>query len=304
MRITALPFSLLLVVSTALADTPKDPPRCTITEIRLAGDSGDSRSMSIDVPGVYAKGARWAEYNCRQDSRGLASSWVADHGGCAAGHAAFKYKVALGYRGSETMIDLASSCPKAASSSSSGSTSVSSPSSSGYHVGDKLSVQWQGKPYPATILRVVGPDQYFIHYDNFASKWNETVGPSRIVGSPTSPSRPSYGAPATPATSASTESDKDPVKCVVVRVKERDLGDKTTSLEIDWLKGQKYPDKIPASTQEILCKAQAMNPVIEWAKTNGLCGINIKYTVQFGHVSNPKSIDSGAICNHNKPLGH
>ncbi len=100
--------------------------------------------------------------------------------------------------------------------------------------------------------------------------------------------------------------DRDPVKCVLVKVRERDLGEKSVSpgVEIDWLKDMKYSDKIPASSQELLCKTRAMYPAIEWAKTNDLCGPNIKYVVEFGRQSSPKSIEGGAICNRHKPLGH
>ena len=37
-------------------------------------------------------------------------------------------------------------------------------------------------PYTATVIQVVGKDQYKIHYDNYEAKWDEVVGPARIRG--------------------------------------------------------------------------------------------------------------------------
>jgi hypothetical protein len=50
-----------------------------------------------------------------------------------------------------------------------------------YQAGDKVKVRWRGTVYPATILSVVGPDQYVIHYDGHESAWDETLGAARIV---------------------------------------------------------------------------------------------------------------------------
>lgn len=219
MRVLLL-LPLVFASRSAFADS-----HCTITEIHQPTTAADHVTpTAIDVPGVFAKGPRWAEYSCRQDSRALASSWLADRGGCLGSHVAFKYTLALGERGYEKMIDVTIPCPK----------------------GD---------------------------------------------------SAPGGGGGGTP-------SANDPVRCVIKTVRERDLGAKDTSIDVDWLKGQKYPDKIPPASQEILCKTQAMTPAIEWAKANGLCGMNIKYVVQLGRVSNPKSLEGGAICNPHKPLGH
>jgi hypothetical protein len=223
MRLWLLP--LLFVSRSAFADS-----HCVITDIHQPTSGSDRVHPTwIDVPGVYAKGPRWAEYNCRQDSRALASSWLYDHGGCLGSHIAFKYTVKLGERGYEKTIDLTIPCPKGGS------------------------------------------------------------APSGGGGGGSSGSTPAPG---------------DPVKCVIKQVRERDLGAKDTSIEVDWLKGQPYPDKIPPANQEILCRTQAMNPAIEWARANGLCGMNVKYRVELGRVSNPKSLEGGAICNPHKPLGH
>lgn len=48
-------------------------------------------------------------------------------------------------------------------------------------VGDKAQVEWKGSMYPATVLKV-NEDQTrcFIHYEGYASSWDEWVGKDRI----------------------------------------------------------------------------------------------------------------------------
>jgi hypothetical protein len=53
---------------------------------------------------------------------------------------------------------------------------------SSYKVGDRVEVEWKGNGFPSTITQVVGNNSYRIHYDNYSSKWDEVVGPSRILG--------------------------------------------------------------------------------------------------------------------------
>lgn len=48
-----------------------------------------------------------------------------------------------------------------------------------YAVNQKVEVEWKGKWYKATILKVEN-DGYAIHYDGYASSWDETVVPARI----------------------------------------------------------------------------------------------------------------------------
>ena len=45
--------------------------------------------------------------------------------------------------------------------------------------GDKVQVEWQGKYWPATVLDV-NADRCLIHYDGYASSWDEWVPPSRM----------------------------------------------------------------------------------------------------------------------------
>ncbi len=51
-----------------------------------------------------------------------------------------------------------------------------------FKVGDKITVEWKGSNYPATVTAVAGPNQYKIHYDGYGAEWDEVVGPSRIRG--------------------------------------------------------------------------------------------------------------------------
>lgn len=44
-----------------------------------------------------------------------------------------------------------------------------------------LQVEWQGRWYPAQILKQEG-QKYFIHYPGYAASWDEWVGPDRIRG--------------------------------------------------------------------------------------------------------------------------
>jgi len=63
----------------------------------------------------------------------------------------------------------------------SGQTNASRTSTGQYQVGDRVKVRWRGTVYPATVVSVVGPDQYLIHYDGHENAWDETVGTQRIV---------------------------------------------------------------------------------------------------------------------------
>lgn len=49
-----------------------------------------------------------------------------------------------------------------------------------FSAGDKVSVYWGRRWYPATVLAVRGPDSFKVHYDNYGSKWDEVVGGRKI----------------------------------------------------------------------------------------------------------------------------
>ena len=51
-----------------------------------------------------------------------------------------------------------------------------------YDVNDKVKVEWKGGIYPATILEA-GDGKYLIHYDGYASSWDEWITEDRIKSS-------------------------------------------------------------------------------------------------------------------------
>ena len=60
--------------------------------------------------------------------------------------------------------------------------SVAKPAAAPYVAGSKIKINWKGSAYPGVITKVVGKDQYKIHYDGYGNEWDEVIGPSRIVG--------------------------------------------------------------------------------------------------------------------------
>jgi hypothetical protein len=52
---------------------------------------------------------------------------------------------------------------------------------SAFPAGTKVHVEWRGRWWPATVQEVVDEDRWLIHYDDWSSSWDETVGRSRIV---------------------------------------------------------------------------------------------------------------------------
>lgn len=53
------------------------------------------------------------------------------------------------------------------------------PSRNQFYVGDHVSVLWNGKYYPSTVLNTNG-NQYYIHYDGYSNTYDEWVDLSRI----------------------------------------------------------------------------------------------------------------------------
>ena len=60
--------------------------------------------------------------------------------------------------------------------------SGSAPPVATFKVGDRVKVLWRGSIYAATIVGVVAPDRFQVHYDGHESAWDETVEIDRIVG--------------------------------------------------------------------------------------------------------------------------
>src|ERR1700692_2712165 len=48
-----------------------------------------------------------------------------------------------------------------------------------WKAGDRVEVQWKGDWYQAGVIEVKG-DEYKVHYDGYASSWDEWVDNSRI----------------------------------------------------------------------------------------------------------------------------
>ncbi|MBL7700919.1 MAG: hypothetical protein JNM14_01610 [Ferruginibacter sp.] len=63
--------------------------------------------------------------------------------------------------------------------SSAASNSNASAANAAYKTGDKVMVEENGKWYPATVLETK-PNEWYIHYDGYSSKYDLWVGPSRI----------------------------------------------------------------------------------------------------------------------------
>lgn len=92
-------IALVSVARPALADDPK----CTITKI-------NGQSTSIDVANVWAKGDRWAEYNCRSDGQKAAKKWADDNAVCKKKGDAIKWSTAMGKPGAEKKWDSTAMC--------------------------------------------------------------------------------------------------------------------------------------------------------------------------------------------------
>jgi hypothetical protein len=50
-----------------------------------------------------------------------------------------------------------------------------------YRVGDRVKVRWRESVYNASIVAVVAPDRFLVHYDGHESAWDEVVNIDRIV---------------------------------------------------------------------------------------------------------------------------
>ncbi|AKF05714.1 hypothetical protein [Sandaracinus amylolyticus] len=64
---------------------------------------------------------------------------------------------------------------------------------SAYRAGEKVIVEWRGSWWDATVVGVVGPREWRIHYDGWSSSWDEDVGPMRILPRGATPPGPRAG---------------------------------------------------------------------------------------------------------------
>jgi len=49
-----------------------------------------------------------------------------------------------------------------------------------FKVGERVRVEWNGKIYTASVIDIVGPEKYKVHYDGFGAEWDETIDGIRI----------------------------------------------------------------------------------------------------------------------------
>lgn len=64
-----------------------------------------------------------------------------------------------------------------------------------FGVGAAVCVEWSGTWWNATVVSIVGPDSWRIHYDGWSSRWDENVGPARILPRSAKPSAWGSSAP-------------------------------------------------------------------------------------------------------------
>lgn len=51
-----------------------------------------------------------------------------------------------------------------------------------YKVGDRVKVSWRGSTYSATIIEVLSPTRFRVHYSGYETAFDEVVNAQRIVG--------------------------------------------------------------------------------------------------------------------------
>ena len=73
----------------------------------------------------------------------------------------------------------AATTPTATASAAPSGTAQLVPVAGAYAVGDAVNVLWKGSWYPGKIIGV-NAGQYKVHYDGYASSWDEWVGPARL----------------------------------------------------------------------------------------------------------------------------
>jgi hypothetical protein len=51
-----------------------------------------------------------------------------------------------------------------------------------YKVSDRIRVRWRGSVYTASVVAVVAPDRFLVHYEGHESAWDEVVPLERVEG--------------------------------------------------------------------------------------------------------------------------
>ena len=70
---------------------------------------------------------------------------------------------------------------------------ASAPAKVAFPIGSKGQVLWKGRYYAASIIGIVGPDNYRVHYTGYESSWDEVVGLSRMKGFGAAPATAAAG---------------------------------------------------------------------------------------------------------------
>lgn len=51
-----------------------------------------------------------------------------------------------------------------------------------YKPGDRVRVRWRGSVYTASVVQVLAPDKFLVHYEGMENAWDEAVSLDRIEG--------------------------------------------------------------------------------------------------------------------------
>lgn len=51
-----------------------------------------------------------------------------------------------------------------------------------YKTGDRVRVRWRGSVYTASVVTVLAPDKFLVHYEGMENAWDEPVSLDRIEG--------------------------------------------------------------------------------------------------------------------------
>ena len=114
--------SALLCGFVGTAGAEDDPPKCTVTKVNGQG-------TSIDVQGVWAQGAKWAEYNCRTYGEKAVIKHALDSGACANPKTlAVKWSTSMGKPGAEKTWESTMFCSKVLKSAGTTASAPSAPS--------------------------------------------------------------------------------------------------------------------------------------------------------------------------------
>ena len=59
-------------------------------------------------------------------------------------------------------------------------TAIEAAKTNTYKAGDRVRVDWHGHIYSATIIGVLGPERYRVHYEGYGNEFDENIGRDRV----------------------------------------------------------------------------------------------------------------------------